>query len=181
MKKQFFIASMAMIMAVVPFVSCNKAGNVPNEEKLQLEAPSGQKIAASASDLMKQASTIITEMFGKQQSFQITGIGYLNVSKGFAAIVNYQLEDGTVGNYAIIDGVSFALDSKSISTRKPAKKTNDDTVLADETSSRVTLSCQKAPGGNCICKIQGVIDAQTGVITWKCNCQNDCEMVIIIS
>ena len=181
MKKLFFIASMAMIMAIAPFVSCNKAGNVPNEEKLQLEAPSGQKIAASASDLMRQTSIVITEMFGKIQSFQITGIDYLNVSKGYAAIVSYQLDDGTVGNYATIDGVSFTLDAKSISTRKPAKKTSDNTVVADDASSKVTLTCQKVPGSNCPCKIQGILDTQTGTITWKCNCQNDCEMVIIIS
>ena len=181
MKKQFFIALMAMIMAIAPFMSCDKAGNVPNEEKLQLEAPSGQSIATSTADLMRQTSTVITEMSGKKQSFQITGIEYLNVSKGYAAIVSYQLDDGTVGNYATIDGISFTLDSKSISTRKPAKKTSDNTVVADEASSKVTLTCQKSPGGNCNCKIQGVLDSQTGTITWKCNCQNDCEMVIIIT
>ena len=181
MKKQVLIAVVAMTMAVAPFFSCNKAGNIPNEDKLQLEAPSGLRIAASASDLMKQTSAIIVEMLGKKQEFQITGVEYLNASKGIAAIVTYQLNDGTIGNYAIAEGTNFTIDATSVSTRKPAKKTNDNTVLADDASNRVTLVCQKAPGSTCECKIQGVIDASTGVITWKCNCQNDCEMVIIIS
>ena len=170
-----------MTLAIAPFTSCNKAESVPNEEKLQLEAPSGQRIAASASDLMKQSSTVITELFGKKQSFQLTGVEYLNVSKGYAAIISYQLSDGTVGNFATIEGVSFKIDATSISTRKPAKKAKDDTVLADESGSKVSLVCQKVPPTNCPCKIQGVLNTQTGTITWKCDCQNDCEMVVIIS
>ena len=181
MKKLFFIACAAMTLAIAPLFSCNKAESVPNEEKLQLEAPSGQRIAASASDLMKQSSTIINELFGKKQSFQLTGIEYLNVSKGYAAIISYQLSDGTVGNFATIEGVSFKTDAASISTRKPAKQVKDDTVLADESGSRVSLVCQKIPPTSCPCKIKGILDLITGVITWKCDCTNDCEMVIIIS
>ena len=179
MKKQLFIAVMAM--AITPFFSCNKAGNVPNEEKLQLEAPSGERIAASASDLMSQTSAILFEMTGKKQAFQLTNVEYFKVSKGFAAIVTYQLSDGTVGNYATVQDVNFTIASPAVSTRKPAKKTNDNSVLADESSSKVTLLCQKVPGSTCDCKIQGIIDLSTGVITWKCSCQNDCEMVVIIS
>ena len=181
MKKQLMIAVMAMTLAIVPFISCNKAGNVPNEEKLQLEAPSGERIAASASDLMKQTSAIIVEMFGKKQAFQITAVEYLNVSKGVAAIVTYELNDGTIYNYAVAGDANFTIASPTVSTRKPAKKSNDNTVVADESSSKVTLVCQKVPGGTCNCKIKGVVDVTTGVVTWSCNCQNDCEMVVIVS
>jgi hypothetical protein len=181
MKKLLSIAFAAMTLAIAPFMSCNKAGNVPNEEKLQLESPSGQMIAATASDLMRQTSDVLFELFGKKQLFELTNVEYLNVSKGYAAIVSFRLNDGTIGNYAIVEGVSFHLDSKSISTRKPARKTNDNTVLADDAGSRVSLVCQRTAGSNCQCKIQGTLDATTGTITWKCDCQSGCEMVVIIS
>lgn len=182
MKKTLTIACMAMTLAVAPFIACNKAGSIPNEEKLQLEAPSGEKIAASAAELMKEASAIITEISGKKQEFQLTGVEYLDVNKGFAATVTYQLSDGTTGNFAIVEGVGFTLDSKSVTTRRPAKKSNDNTVLADEGgSSRVTLVCQRDPGSPCECTIRGVVDLVTGLITWSCNCSSTCQMVIIIS
>ncbi|HYF32952.1 MAG TPA: hypothetical protein VD993_17630 [Chitinophagaceae bacterium] len=180
MKKLLSIA-MAMALAILPFTSCQKSETVSEEEKLlQLQAPSGQHIAAAISDVRAEAAAIILDKFGTGKAFRLTAIEYLNVTKGYAAIISYRLSDGTTGNYATVADAAFTVEAASIRTNsvKTKKTSGASAIINDESVSKVTLQCLKT--GTCECKISATINAETGTITWKCSC-TDCEMQIIIS
>lgn len=76
------------------------------EETLQLQAPNGEKIAANLEDLKAQTALLVAQSFGDDYPFAITNIEYADVHDGFLALVTYQLEDGTISNYALSNSQS---------------------------------------------------------------------------
>lgn len=171
---------MAMILAIVPFTSCQKADVVSNEEQsLQLQAPSGQRIAATVQDVREEAAGIIIRKHGTLQGFRLTHIEYLPVRKGFAAIISYRLSDGSTGNYATVSDTRFATTSPSVGTTPETAEVFAAAMeTGDDTGSRVSFICMRI--GACDCRIQGVVDAESGVVTWKCSCI-ECLMLLIIT
>ena len=163
MKKTLIIAATAMASLVLLMPSCQKnAGLSKQEQSLSLEAPSGQRIAATVQELKAHASEIVGNKFGKGKDFQLMRIEYLPVEKGYAALVFYELENGAVGNYGIFSGVEYDL------------VTSDETAVEYE-SSRVTISCVKK--GTCDCSLSGSVNPNTGVITVNCGCST-CEVKV---
>jgi hypothetical protein len=162
MKKTLIIAA-AMASLVLLSPSCQKnAGLSKQEQSLSLHAPSGQRIAATVHDLKTHASAIVENKFGKGQDFQLMRIDYLPVEKGYAAIVFYELKNGTIGNYGIFSGVSYDLAA------------SDETAVQEE-DSKVTISCDKK--GTCDCNLSGTYNPNTGVVTVNCGCST-CEVKV---
>lgn len=158
------MAVMACVIVCVT-VSCHKEKAVSNQKTpVNLLAPSGARIAASLDDLRKNAAATITRKHGSALDITITSVQYLQAEKGYAAIVNYRLPDGTLGNFAVVRGVSYQL------TASQAVRTADE---------EVHIVC--AAVSECSCFITGVrIDAEGGTIVFNCTC-GACVPLIIIS
>lgn len=164
MKRSIFIACMAIILAIAPFLSCNKAGDIPDEKNLQLTAPSGEQIAVSASDLKAKMSAVIAKNFGAKKDFRVTGIEYLNTGKGYAALISYELSDGTAGSFLRVKGLKYTIASQSV------------TVVPGDAGSREAYIFCRLISGTCNCKVTSVvIDTEAGTITVGCNCPDQCQ------
>jgi hypothetical protein len=175
MKKTVWIAVMAiMCFFVLPLLSCKKAdSNAEHEQSLSLKAPSGQSIAPSLTSLRADAARIILKKFGSAQEFQITHIEYLPVSKGFAAIISYELSNGEKGNFASFTGVKFRVISQSVITdMATAEQLSTGEALESlegGNGGKITITCSRT--GTCECKVQGTVNTNTGVVTWGCSCE----------
>lgn len=165
MKKTSFIAIAAMASLAMLSLSCQKNAGISDKEKaLQLQAPSGQLIAATIHALKAEASEIVLNKFGKQD-FQLTQIEYLPVTSGYAAIVYYQLEDGTTGNYGNFSEVKYVVPLPLETVTIPQKNKG---VSNPGENAKVTISCVKK--GSCECHLSATINADSGVITVSCGC-----------
>ena len=152
---------MAVAALLLLSVSCQKNSTASNKEKeLNLAAPSGQRIAASINQLRVDALQVIINKHDGPQEFEITGINFLPIKKGYAAIVSYRLQDGTENSFGIFSGVKYKL-------AHPNANALNESMAAD---GKVTISCQ----GTCTCKMSTTINTDTGVITVDCGCSN-CE------
>ena len=114
MKKFLFLAS---IISTVCFFSCsNDVENSFQEETsvLSLVSPNGSLIANSINDLNKRTADIIAEKFGDDYPFTIKAIEYIDVESGFLAIIKYELENGTISNYALSTSTDLAIDEGEV-------------------------------------------------------------------
>lgn len=153
------IATMAVIWCFT--ISCQKQQVVQKEEiPIDLLSPSGMRIAASMGELKKEAAVVITKKYGSGKDATITGIEYLPAEKGYAAIINYRLGDGTIGNFAMIAGGKYRLPSGDVT----------------EVAGKVSIICVQV--ATCVCFIRATIDADTGVITYSCNCGTCIPLII---
>ena len=159
MRKEFIaIATMAFLFAI----SCRKQD--AGEGTLNLQSPSGLRIAASVDDLKKDAAAAITRKYGSPRDINITAIRYLPVGKGYAAIVDYRLADGTAGNYAVLYRTNYKIASE------------EDVYSANR---QVHMVC--ASTGECDCYVTNVkIDDEAGTVSFSCSC-GACIPVIIVT
>ena len=164
MKKMNLPAFAAVVALLLLSLSCQKNSTITNKEKnLNLDAPSGQRIASSIEQLKTEAAQIILSKHLGGQSFELTGINFLPVKKGYAAIVSYRLQDGITGSFGIFSGVKYKLaqpDEFSIMANY-----QDESMAAD---GKISITCE----GNCNCKMSTTINTETGVITVDCGCNN---------
>lgn len=161
MRKEFMaIATMAGVIWCLT-ISCQKQQVVQNDETpINFLSPSGVRIAASMGDLKKEAAVVITKKYGVLKEATITGVEYLQADKGYAAIINYILGDGTIGNFAMISGGKYKLPSGEVT----------------EVAGKVSILCVQM--GPCDCFIRATIDAETGVITYSCSCGTCIPLII---
>lgn len=170
MKRTTFVAVATCF--VLLSLSCQKnASTSKNESALKLQAPSGQQVAASIQQLKAEAARVILFKYNTEQEFQLTNIEYLPVTKGYAAIVSYTLQDGTTGRYAVFQGVQFNLPSSSGAGIIPPINASQ-----QEAAGKATISCK----GTCQCSLSATINTDTGVITVNCGCSN-CEAHVTVT
>jgi hypothetical protein len=175
MKKRIFTAFAAAAVLFLLSVSCQKNANLSAKEKtLSLEAPSGRRVASSMQQLKSDAVPTLIAKYGTAEQFEITGIQYLAITKGFAAIVSYRLENGTTGNYGIFSGVKVVL-PKAHELTVTKDRLSASTQMR-EADGKVTISCK----GTCTCRMSATINADTGVITVDCGC-SDCSSTVTSS
>ncbi|MGB8193830.1 MAG: hypothetical protein WCF67_17995 [Chitinophagaceae bacterium] len=106
MKKTTFLAAMAMCL----MLSCQKAQTISEKERgLNLKAPSGDLVANGISALKLRTVKVIQSQGLNSEDFEIISINYLQVKKGVAAVIYYQLQDGTFDGYAFLSGVRYVL------------------------------------------------------------------------
>ena len=169
MKRTTFVA---VATCLVLSLSCQKNASTSNNEKaLNLQAPSGQQVAASIQQLKAETARVILFKYNIEQEFQVTNIEYLPVKRGFAAIVTYRLQDGTTGTYGVFQGVQFTLPSSSGAGIIPPIN-----ALQQEAAGKATISCK----GNCQCSLSATINTDTGIITVSCGC-NSCDAYVTVS
>ncbi len=178
MKKSCVVAIFATLtLAAVGVVSCQIEKLTTKEEALNLTAPSGMAIASNIADLKSDAAKIIAAKYGKQ-SFEITGIEYLPVKEGFAAIVSYRIANGATGNFAIFEGVKFNIQSQSIVTDTKTGKYLTSGETAKSNGGSIKIICNRT--GDCECRVEGTLDTNTGIATWRCSCEQ-CSATITYS
>ena len=169
MKRTTFVAVATCL--VLLSLSCQKNASTSNNEKaLKLQAPSGQQVAASIQQLKAEAARVILFKYNTEQEFQLTNIEYLPVTKGYAAVVTYTLQDGTTGNYGVFQGVQFNLPPSSGVGIIPENN------ASKEAAGKATISCR----GTCQCSLSATINTDTGIITVNCGC-NSCDAYVTVS
>jgi hypothetical protein len=154
MKKRTFAAIAAVMALLFLSLSFRKDASISNKEReLSLNAPNGQRIATGVRALKAEAAQLLARKHGSVQAFEITGVSFLPVKKGYAAIVSYRLQDGTTSSYGIFSGVQLKL---------PHKKA----LSMEANYDQVKIVCL----GICFCHLSVTIDTDTGVITVDCGC-----------
>jgi hypothetical protein len=120
--------------------------------------------------LKKETATVISKKFGVKKQFEITGIEFLNVETGYAAIVNYRLPDGMVGNYAMFSGIKFNVEAQSVVTDvKSGRQIQESASARVADDGKVKITCSRT--GTCECKVEGTVDTNTGIVKWGCCCE----------
>jgi hypothetical protein len=164
MKKSTFPALAAVAALLLLSLSCQKHSSISNKEKnINLDAPSGQRIASTIQQLKEDAVQVIVSKHAGLQAFEITGIDFLPVKKGYAAIVSYRLQDGTAGSYGIFSGVRYRLAQPH--QLSVMANYQDESMAVD---GKISITCE----GTCNCKMSTTINTDTGVITVDCGCNN---------
>lgn len=163
MKKSTFPALAAVAALLLFSLSCQKHSTASDKEKdLNLDAPSGQRIASSIRQLKSDALKLIFTKHAGMQEFEITKISYLPVSKGYAAMISYRLQNGTAGSFGIFKGVKYKL-------AQPGELfISNNGEVQSSADGKISISCS----GTCNCKMTTTINTETGVITVDCGCNN---------
>jgi hypothetical protein len=154
MKATTFLAATAILFVF----SCQKAKDVPpTEPGLNLQAPSGQAIAAGVDDLKVIGLKALANKEA-QTGFTLTSIDYLPVAKGYAALVHYRLLNGSEGTFAVVSGVKL---------QAPGK---DGGTLYEDNSKQFLLTC--TPYGYCVCRAYLYYNSNNQTITYSCGCES---------
>ncbi|MFM6954266.1 MAG: hypothetical protein ACKOWL_04710 [Sphingobacteriaceae bacterium] len=151
---------MALTIGLV-MASCNKQGDLANQQEFLLKAPSGVAIATTSDDLLKVAQ----ETVASSSSLEITKVDYLPVKTGFAAIVWYKTKAGAAGNFAYVRYPKVEYNAKKLVVKRGG-------VTSQLVKGDITVSCN----GTCGCVVSGEIKPD-GTITFKCGC-TDCTATI---
>lgn len=89
------------------------------------------------------------------------------------------MSDGTIGNYADFSGIQFKIQSQSVITdAKSGKKIQSNVAAREDGVGKITITCTRT--GTCECKVEGTVDTNTGVVTWRCSCEQ-CSAEVVYS
>ena len=135
------------------------------EDTFNLIAPSGKSIAYNLESLKAEVSDVIVKKYGSKKDFELIDIQYFPANSGYAALISYKLQDGTISNYASVSNVIYKIDSESISSLTTIKTpTTDSNLKVNGASWKVTCA------GDCGCRVVGTIDPKTDILTFGCSC-----------
>lgn len=176
MKKNIFL-----IILLAFLFGCENESNdlefTHSEKTLCLEAPNKEMISPDIVSLKMLAADVISIKTGIDSEFELQKITYLPADKGYIAVVDYKMQDGTISNFFIVkdanvkykSSTSTLIDnsfSRTVKTREEAGSGGQTTVF----------SC--LPDGKCEeCKLLGEYDDNDKVHTLSCSC-NDCKMKV---
>jgi hypothetical protein len=172
-KKKSLVSFTILTLLIVAFGACQKnqadTSITSKEAVLSLKAPSGVNIASNITALKSEASEVVSKKFNAKVNFEITDINYLPVKTGYAAIISYKTQEGISSNYAVFNGVKFKIVSQSIKT--DVNTSNDLSSLENSmlSTAKIKIVCSRI--GTCECKVEGTVDMNTGIITWRCSCE----------
>jgi hypothetical protein len=95
----FFLASIIAIIGLTGCMQDDEMILTNDAETLSLVAPNGQKIAKNIAALNSESSDIIEDIYGERKEFQIMGLVYYPMQKGYLVEVRYITYDGRKGKY----------------------------------------------------------------------------------
>lgn len=148
------------LLAIALAFSCQKTSRNSDERTLNLTAPSGRQIAKSFEQLKSTSALVLKEKLGIRQSFIITSIDYLPVPEGYAAVMNFELNDGQTGSIGL-------LSLNNVKALNPAVNANSITYESvDENTVQAYLTCT----GTCQCRAYLAYNRRTGEVTKSCGC-----------
>lgn len=168
MKTKTFMAVMAVMLAL----SCQKTTRSSvDESTLNLTAPSGKVIAGSMDQLKSRTATMLAKQFGITQDFAVTGINYLNVPTGYAAILALRFGNGVEENLGIVSGIKISLpkSSEAVMISENQNSNNPDNPT-------YTVRCV----GSCGCSLYMSYNRSSGQWNIFCDGCDECRATIII-
>ena len=166
-------------------MSCNEyydqeaTGNLsPLETSLNVSAPSGIKIVNDVFQLKEKLTASIGMAISE---FEITEIKYLPLKEGYAALITYLTQDGSVGNIGLTNrriAIDKNLDVKINSSSRRLLTRSEHTDILD--LGAFTIVCKPDGSGCPSCVVGFSIGANDEVNYW-CECRTSgvnegCEM-----
>ncbi len=134
-----------ILAALVVLHACvEDRGAIPNT--IDLTAPTGEKISNGMDELNKWTAEVVIEKFGKGKTFEVTNISYYNVKLGYAALIEFKVNNAHKGSYIIV---------KNPSTDAQGRVQQGDCI-------RWSGSCQ----GDACC----TPNFDTGTMNYSCSC-----------
>lgn len=181
MMKQLF-GIVAFLSCLILFSGCSKDqwDDAPaiseKESSLNLVSPSKVRIATNIATLKNETDYIISYLHnGMSKDFEIVDIQFLPVSRGWAALIEYQTTDGVISNYlkASKDAtIDFGPESSSSLQVMPSTRVGG-TVDIDGLDGPFTIVCKgRCNGTDPHCSVAG----SGSMVTCACN---GCSLLII--
>jgi len=165
------------LICKVIFVSCMMlttgcSQEDPSMSSLNLVSPNGIRISKDINSLKQETSTFISLLNdGIEIDFEITNIDYRPVSKGFAALIEYKLNNGNISTFLLLSNDAnvelsanlMVLHKLNGTKLKNGSETGGGTGMV---SCVGTSPCQK-------CKLVETVNLVTGLVYYECN-EVDC-------
>jgi hypothetical protein len=139
-------------------IACSDETASNSEGELNLSAPNGDVLASSVTELKKWTATVISDKFGSERQFKLTGIEYLDVKEGFAAKVNFEVANISgaylIGNFPLRTSGARGGDLLETSAKWRASCAGSSCCYAELDMRSKVISCKCASGENSGCTLK---------------------------
>jgi hypothetical protein len=171
MKTTIILAVTAILFSVC-ILSCHKGPTITRgEENLLLQAPSGMPIANGIAALKAKVGKVVYDKHGSQP-FEILTLEYFPVTKGYAAVIYYRLQNGLVSSYLSIGGIAYRTTDTGVQLLPNEPITNRE---SDEGG----VQCVKTAQCTGECKMSCKFNEGTQSFEVDCGCGGKCDQKII--
>jgi len=173
----FFVCYIVLIAGC----SNDDFGVTPKESSLNLISPNGIKIAKDIITLKRNTSAFISSFNdGMEIEIEITNIEYVNVSKGFVAIIEYKFDNGDISTYALFSNLGNVELSayEMIMPNFPKLKSGSESGGLDPSKIKCISSGTPCPPPNNECKLYFQFGPDGLLKSAYCTMCETCSMVV---